>query len=122
MVARVDNSQRHVVAEETRLSVHLHIATSGNQAYLILDDIEPLGVDLQVAELLEHDLGENGKLVVVSVHGEDDAIGLRVEGVAQPGKLGIVRVLGERISHKLRHESRVDRVQSSIVDDWTVEG
>lgn len=59
------------------------------------------------------------QLVVVTIDGEEDAISLRLEGVAQTGKLGVVGELDQRVLDKLREEAGLDRVEGGVVDDGT---
>lgn len=87
---------------------------------LISDEPQPLLIDLELLHLLQDDLGKDVQLVVVTINGEHDAISLRLEGVAQTGELGVVRVLGEGVLDELGEEARLDRMESGVVDDGTV--
>lgn len=90
-----------------------------DETNLIDDDIEPLLVDFESLDRVKDDLGEDLKLVVVSIDGEEDTIGLAVEGVAQTCEVGIVRVLDERVADELSEESGLDGVEGGVVDEGT---
>jgi hypothetical protein len=71
------------------------------KTHLIGDQPQPLLIDPEALHLLQDDLGENVQLVVVSIDGEEDAVSLGLEGVAQAGELGIVGVLDQRVLDEL---------------------
>jgi len=92
---------------------------ASTETHLIGDQPQPLLINLEALHFLQHDLGEYVQLVVVSIDGEEDAVSLRIEGVAQAGELGIVGVLDQRVLDELGKEAGLNRVERGVVDDGT---